>query len=399
MLLLYNKSKSAAAFAADERKKNMSVVARNADYTKEYNRKLVLRLLRYQPLSRAEIARKTGLTRASTSLIAAELLNEGLVREMPPVANPRGRTSTPLMLCPEAYYVIGIYLNRDGCSAGLVDAGGNIISSGEIRITKDGDKLEPLQRTILQLSQTEGIQRDRLLGIGISAPGPLDGESGRILNPPRFNLWHQVEIGPLLQEATGLPVFLANNATCLAAYHCGRPEGHGSSNFLLLLVDSGVGSGVISKGKVLKGAGYFTSELGHTTIRYDGRPCACGNIGCLEEYAAIPKLLSGTPFRGWREVVDALDGDPEAAYLLAQEAEYLSAAIVNLTNLVRIDTVLLAGDLVYGAEHIIPLIERRVNRRCLRYGCQPVRVYPSASVPGIRILAAADVAFDRLLQV
>lgn len=377
----------------------MSVIARNADYTKEYNRKLVLRLLRYQPLSRAEIARKTGLTRASTSLIAAELLSEGLVREMPPVANPRGRTSTPLMLCPEAYYVVGIYLNRDGCSAGLVDAGGNILSSGEIRITKDGDKLESLQRTILQLSQTEGIQRDRLLGIGISAPGPLDGESGRILNPPRFNLWHQVEIGPLLQEATGLPFFLANNATCLAAYHCGRPEGYGSSNFLLLLVDSGVGSGVISKGKVLKGASYFTSELGHTTIRYDGRPCACGNIGCLEEYAAIPKLLSGTPFRSWREVVDALDGDPEAAYLLAQEAEYLSAAIVNLTNLVRIDTVLLAGDLVYGAEHIIPLIERRVNRRCLRYGCQPIRVYPSASVPGIRILAAADVAFDRLLQV
>ena len=377
----------------------MSIVARNADYTKEYNRKLVLRLLRYQPLSRAEIARRTGLTRASTSLIAAELLNDGLVREMSPVANPRGRTSTPLMLCPEAGYVIGIYLNRDGCSAGLVDAGGNILASSEIRMTRDGDKLEPLRQTILHLSQTDGIQHARLLGIGISAPGPLDGESGRILNPPRFNLWHQVEIGPLLQEATGLPVFLANNATCLAAYHCGRPEGHGSSNFLLLLVDSGVGSGVISKGKVLKGAGYFTSELGHTTIRYDGRPCACGNIGCLEEYAAIPKLLNGTTFSSWKELVDALDSDPEAVYLMAQEAEYLSAAIVNLTNLVRIDSVLLAGDLLYGAERIIPLIERRVNRRCLSYGCQPIRVYPSASVPGIRILAAADVAFDRLLQI
>ena len=66
----------------------MSIIARNADYTKEYNRKLVLRLLRYQPLSRAEIARRTGLTRASTSLIASELLADGLVREMSPVANP-----------------------------------------------------------------------------------------------------------------------------------------------------------------------------------------------------------------------------------------------------------------------------------------------------------------------
>lgn len=377
----------------------MSIIARNADYTKEYNRKLVLRLLRYQPLSRAEIARRTGLTRASTSLIASELLSDGLVREMSPVANPRGRTSTPLQLCPEAMYVIGIYLNRDGCSAGLVDAGGRILASSEVRMADRGGRLEPLRQAVGKLSCMEGVPRDRLMGIGISAPGPLDGESGRILNPPRFDLWHQVEIGPLLQEATGLPVFLANNATCLASYHCGRPEGNGSSNFLLLLVDSGVGSGVISKGKVLKGMGYFTSELGHTTIRYDGRPCDCGNIGCLEEYAAIPKLLAGTGFHSWKEVVDALDSNLEAVHLLEQEAEYLSAAIVNLTNLVRIDSVLLAGDLLYGAERIIPLIERRVNQRCLRLGGKAIQVYPSASVPGIRILAAADVAFDRLLQV
>ena len=77
---------------------------------------------------------------------------------------------------------------------------------------------------------------------------------------------------------------------------------------------------------------------------------------------------------------------------------YLSLIHI-LTNLVRIDSVLLAGDLLYGAERIIPLIERRVNQRCLRLGGKAIQVYPSASVPGIRILAAADVAFDRLLQV
>ena len=190
----------------------MSIIARNADYTKEYNRKLVLRLLRYQPLSRAEIARRTGLTRASTSLIASELLADGLVREMSPVANPRGRTSTPLQLCPEAMYVIGIYLNRDGCSAGLVDAGGRILASSEVRMADRGGRLEPLRQAVGKLSCMEGVPRDRLMGIGISAPGPLDGESGRILKPPRFDLWHQVAISPLLQEATGLPVYLATTA-------------------------------------------------------------------------------------------------------------------------------------------------------------------------------------------
>ncbi len=377
----------------------MSIVARNADYIKEYNRKLVLRLLRQQPLSRAQIARRTGLTRAATSLIAAELLSSGQVREMSPVANPRGRTSTPLQLCPDAMYVIGIHLNRDGCSAALVDAGNNILSCIEVHMTHEGDKLAPLCRAVEQLSSSRDVPRDRLMGIGISAPGPLDGEGGRILNPPRFDLWHRVAIGPLLREATGLPTFLANNATCLASYHCGRPEVRGSDNFLLLLVDSGVGSGVISKGKVLRGIGYFTSELGHTSIRFDGRRCDCGNIGCLEEYAAIPKLLRGTPFQTWREVVDASPDNPQALHLMEQEAEYLGTAIVNLTNLIRIDTVLLAGDLLYDSERIISLIRQCVSRRCLRINDMPISVYPCASVPGISVLAAADVAFDRLLQV
>lgn len=374
----------------------MARVARNAEYTKEYNRKLVLRLLRYQPMSRAEIARQTGLTRSCTSLIAAELLNDGVVRELDPVMGKHGRMPIPLALCGTAGYAIGVYLNRDGCTAGIVDMEGTVHVRQRIRIEKNADKFEPILRAIREMREQTKFPDDKYCGIGISAPGPLDGESGRILNPPRFDLWHHTDIGTILSEGTGLPVFLENNATCLAGYHYGRPESRGSSQFLLLLVDSGVGSGVVSKGKVLKGAGYFTSELGHTTIDYRGRPCECGNVGCLECYAAIPRLLEGSGFRTWRELIDACPESEEARELLHREAEYLSAGVVNLVNLVAIDTVLLAGDLLYGADQIAPLMEKLINSRIMHGS---ISVLPSGQAPDIKILAAADVAFRRTLVV
>lgn len=377
----------------------MSTVARNAEYTKEYNRKLVLRLLRQQPMSRAEIARQTGLTRACTSLIAAELLNDGLVRELEPVAGQRGRTPTPLMLCGSAGYALGIYLNRDGCTAGVVDMLGNILAQERVRMDNEGERFKLLTDAVDRLLEKSGIPMEHFCGIGISAPGPLDGERGIILNPPRFSLWNQTEICPILQERTGLPAFLENNATCLARYHIGRRESRGSENFLLLLVDSGIGSGVISKGKVLKGAGYFTSELGHTSIQFRGRQCECGNIGCLEEYAAIPRLLTGTGFRTWRQVIDAAPVSEDARLLIRQEAEYLGAAIVNLTNLICIDSVLLAGDLLYGVERIAPEIEALVNARTLHAASRPLRVLASSDAPGIKVLSAADVAFGRALTI
>lgn len=374
--------------------------ARNAGYTKEYNRKMFLRLLRAEPLSRAEVARRMGLTRAATSLIAEELLREELVTETVVQETRVGRSPTPLTLRPDAAYAAGVYLNRDGCTAGIVGMDGQVHSNVRLRLEDRGnsEKLVLLADAIEQMITDVQIHRNKLVGVGISAPGPLDGESGRILNPPRFDLWHNTDIGTLLQARLQMPAYLENNATCLARYNLGKPEAMGSENFLLLLVDSGVGSGVISGGRVLKGAGYFTSELGHTSIDFRGKPCACGNIGCLEAYAAIPNLLKGTSFSGWKDVVDHLPDD-EAVEILEQEAGYLAAGVVNLTNMVSIDTVLLAGDLLYGAQKIAPILEENINRRTLRRDILPVKVLPACSGPDARIRAAADVAFGRFLSV
>ena len=121
-------------------------------------------------------------------------------------------------------------------------------------------------------------------------------------------------------------------------------------------------------------------------------------MGCLETYAAIPNLLQGTPFRSWQEVIDQYDAEPLAAQLVEQEADYLAAGVANLTNVISVDTVLLAGDLLYGVSLLAPILEEKINRRTMRRGILPVRVLPSYSGPDSHVQAAADVAFGRFLM-
>ncbi|MBR2181735.1 MAG: ROK family transcriptional regulator [Oscillospiraceae bacterium] len=377
----------------------MAKNTRNAEYTRKYNRNLFLRLLRIESMSQAEIARKMGLTRAGVSLITDELLHEGFVTQSEASASGRGRPPVSLALVPDAVYAVGIYLNRDGCYAGLIDICGNVHTKERVQLEATSDKLSAMEATIRRLLKASGISSEKLAGVGISAPGPLDGENGVILNPPRFDLWHNMSICAELKTRLDMPVYLENNASSLAQFHYGKPELCGSENFLLLLVDSGVGSGIISGGKLLKGVGYFTSELGHTSINYNGKHCVCGNIGCLEAYASIPSLLTDTPFKQWKELIDKRAENSTAFELINLELNYLAAGIMNAANIISIDTVVLAGDISYGTDFTAPLLEEKLRTRSMRRDLLPLKVIPAISEDNMSILSAADIAFNRFLQV
>lgn len=365
---------------------------RNAEYTKEYNRKVVLQLLREKPVSRAELARLTGLTRAATSLIAAELLEAGVIRELAPETAGRGRSGIPLAVCPDKYYAVSVCLEREACEVGLCDFAGTPL----IR-----RKLPPNGSTIVEvMTQIEQLlgqcDRERVLGIGICAPGPLDAERGIILNPTGFNQWHGMEVVARLSEGFSMPVYLENVAMALAMHQLRMSS---SRNYLLLLVEQGIGSGVITRGRPLSGSNHFNCELGHTSIRYDGRRCECGNCGCLEMYASVPNLLRGTQFSGWKAMIDALETAPEAETLLRREAVYLTAGIVNMLNLVDVDTVYLAGDIRYGFPRLSEEIRRELEHRTPLRGERELQLIPADSREDVRIVSAADIVFSRFLDV
>jgi len=152
---------------------------RNAEYVKEYNRKMLLRLLRMQPMSRSELARRMGVTRAATAKMADALIAEGVVKVTQ--GSRLGRSSAPLTLDPDAAFGLGIYLNRDGCKIGLVDLCGQLRASGQLRLD-GGSSEEMLEAMTDALREMIGsIPKEKLVGVGICAPGPLDGERGHFL--------------------------------------------------------------------------------------------------------------------------------------------------------------------------------------------------------------------------
>lgn len=370
----------------------MSNIVRNADYTREYNRKNVLRQLRKSPMSRAALARSTGLSRANITLIVEEMLEHGYLRELPPQPGGRGRNATPLALRPGAMYALGVQISRAGCSVGLVDLAGAMVASRNIpeqqdTITAIVDNLENLCHL---------VDRQKILGIGISSPGPLDRDAGEILNPPRFERWHSVRIGGILEEALGIKAYLEQDVRALVM----RQLAIGSTqNFMLLSVDNGIGAGIVTNGRLAGMTNHFTGELGHTTIRFDGRLCECGNRGCLETYAGIDRLLEGSEYRNWRDLIDHVDQDLEARRLLDLEAVYLSAGVLNLLNLVPVDTVLLTGQIAYGAEQLASRIQRQIESRALSRRKNPIRVCAAKQENNALVMAAAEIVFHENLTV
>ena len=191
----------------------------NAAEMKQQNEKKVLDQIRIRPIPRIEIARNIGLTRAAVSVLANQLIDQGILMEGQAVSGTKGRHSVELMLNPDTYFMVGVDLARDDCTLGIVDFAGRIREIRKLRFDgskKDaGEALEKLSGCLAALLKAHTCP-GRLLGIGITAPGPLDVRQGVILNPPNFPLWHHCAIADYFARRFSCFTVLENNAKALA---------------------------------------------------------------------------------------------------------------------------------------------------------------------------------------
>lgn len=367
--------------------------AKNAVFTKEYNRLLILRNLRQQPASRAELARLTGLTRAAISIITEELIDDGFIKESSQsVDHSRGRTPVLLKLHPDGAYAVGVCLTRQECRVGLCDFRGRLLGSRTLDLPKQPEELAGLlARAVDALVEETGAPREKLLGVGVAAPGPVDAEGGVILNPPGFDAYHGFAICDSLCRRLGMPVLLENDANAAALHNYMDGQFPGKENFLLLLVDSGVGSGAIVDGKLLR-----RCELGHTSIDYRGPKCACGNRGCLEVFASTPRILKTFPGHGdWELLLESEAGDSA----LKLEAKYLATAIANFANLMPVETVLLTGQLTACARRLAPMILAELKGKLLMPDQGGIAVLPALQTPEGGVQASCSVVIGRYLGI
>lgn len=375
----------------------------NAAEMKQQNEKKVLDQIRIRPIPRIEIARNIGLTRAAVSVLANQLIDQGILMEGQAVSGKKGRHSVELMLNPDTYFMVGVDLARDDCTLGIVDFAGRIREIRKLRFDgskKDaGEALEKLSGCLAALLEAHTCP-GRLLGIGITAPGPLDVRQGVILNPPNFPLWHHCAIADALARRFSCFTVLENNAKALALAEKYYGIGARFSDYISLVVDTGIGGGIMLDGRLYEGAHGFGSDFGHISLDMNGKRCSCGNRGCAELYGAMPNILAqarklDAGLSSWRQVVDGAEaGQENALKILELEAGYLAALITNIANIFDIETVILAGDIAYHGELITRRIEEIVNGQFIGRQVSRVSVYPSKMPEHANVLACANLVME-----
>jgi len=336
---------------------------------KKLNRSMVLDCIRRAPISRAGIAAQTQLTRASVTQIVDDLMQDGLVVEHSIISSKGpGRKQMLLTLVPEALVMAGVDLNSETYDLGMMHLGGEVLfqDHGIVAQRSVEEVLDEIAAKLKAAAEMLNIPEQRIYGVGVTAPGPLDTVAGRINNPPCFPAWHNMPVVEKLKARLGWNVYLGNfsNALALDEMYFGIGM-QGVDNFMVLYVDECVSTGFVLDGRLFCSKRGFAPEIGHISLKRDGKRCACGNRGCLEMYVAFPHVLENTRFADWKEVVDNIDTDPEAEKVMNNIAEALAFEIVNITNVLYLDRVVLSGAYVYGGSHLAQAINREIKGKSL----------------------------------
>ena len=379
----------------------------NSTNMKLDNRRLILSIIRKNPISRAELARKTGLTRATVTLLIDEIVNIGIVMETVTARADFGRKPVLLDLNPSSYYIVGVYISREGCSVGVVNIKGELLlqHEAEFEVKSNFDEnINNIIEGIKKVMADSGLAEDKLLGIGVSSPGPVDINNGIILNPPNFDAWHNMNIVGELKKTFQYDIFLDNNASSLTLAEKNYGRGVEFSNFMLMVVDTGIGAGIIINDKLYRGVGGFGSEIGHTSIDLNGRVCNCGNIGCIEAYASMPAVISDIQqydksIKSWKQVIDkASEGDKFCAETIIKEARYLSVGIVNVMNLLELEAIILTGDISYKSKLLIDKISEDVNNFAITRNIHKFQVLNSPIKEESKVVSAAAIILEKFFR-
>lgn len=338
----------------------MAYVA-NSSSLRIKNEKKIISLIHREPLSRTEIAKMTGLTKAAVTIIVEELIRRGTVTEercgiSKELSRGAGRTPILLRLCGDSIYFAGINIKRTGIGIGLCNLCGDIVFEDYTDICEPGKAIPAICGILRENIGKYGIPSEKICGISVVTPGPVDTENGVILNPPNFRQWHGVNICREFAAFTDIPVTLTNVSSAYAAAekYFGAAKKRGS--FMTLLTDEGIGAGIMTGDSLFKGS----CEIGHITVKYDGEKCECGNIGCLEKYASIPNILKGTRYKSWSECIAAGDTG-----IINREADYLSSAIVTVTNIFNLDCAVLCGETAVGSADFISAVRKKTLEKMI----------------------------------
>ncbi|MGY1552990.1 ROK family protein [Microbacterium sp. A588] len=278
------------------------------EHARGHNRALVLQMLYHEgEMSRADLARETGLTRVTISDLVSEFIADGIVVELG-VRETSGPGKPPILIDIDrkGHQIIGIDLSDAEVFRGAVlTLDGEVVERREIARTERGDGDAAFAAVLGLGRDLIAASTETLLGVGVGTPGVVRTD-GVVLNSPNLG-WLDFPLEEKLNAALGLPVLVRNdaNAAALAEYTFGAAR----ADFILIKIGVGVGSGLISGGQPLRGSRFAAGEIGHVVVGTDGGPqCICGKRGCLEAWLSVTRLTA------------EIDANPEAREEILRDA-------------------------------------------------------------------------------
>ena len=344
----------------------------NRDLIRAINRSAVLNTIKnFGPISRTDIARRTGLSAATITGITTDLIEDSLVFEKEQGDSSGGRRPILLALNPRGGFVVGLKLTEENVTAALTDLEATVIAKQTILIEDMSVDMviNSIVEVVEKLEHQASIEQQNLYGVGIGLAGIIDADRGVLRYSPIFG-WHDVPLVDLLQSRLKVPVFIDNDVNTFTLTERWFGKGQGVDNFLTVTVGRGIGMGIVVNGQLYHGVKGGAGEFGHTVINPEGPMCDCGKRGCLETYASDPALVRAakTSFENgkMKKAVNSInelqtlaeEGDPGAENVYAKAGETLGRGIANLINVFNPELIIIGGEGVGAGDLLFkPLCE------------------------------------------
>ena len=363
------------------------------------NRAIVLELIRTsQPISRADLARRSGLGRSTVSQIVGQLIEENLVREGAMGSLPRGRRPTMIGL-NGSLVAIAVDIHPKQASVALVDLNGRLLSRRPVPISSDPAASMRLIIDCMQRIRPSAPHASPE-GVGISLPGRVNPATQRLIFAPNLK-WPDFDIRRLVETKMGLPVMLENDATACLLAELTFARMDGVRDAVLIAVAEGVGTCILANGQLLSGHNGMAGEFGHILVDPNGPRCGCGKNGCWEVFSSsraalryYRELRPKAPVISFQELLNqAEEGDSAAAQALTKQAEWIGRGLRMIIASVSPSTILIAGDLTAAWHRFGPVIEKEAADLSLAGG--PPVIRPSHEGEIARLRGAAALVFQR----
>jgi predicted NBD/HSP70 family sugar kinase len=360
-----------------------------------------------RPRTRAELAAMTGLARSTVGLRLDALVELGLVGPFADAVSTGGRPPSRVALVPSARVVLGADFGAGHLNLVLTDLVGETLI-GRRSLLDIADGPEPVLATMVAeadalLAELGRTRRD-LIGVGIGLPGPVQFSTGRPVNPPIMPGWDGFDVPGWVRGHLDVPVLVDNdvNIMALGERSFAWP---GVDHFLFVKVATGIGSGIISGGRLQRGAQGIAGDIGHVQVpRGAGIACHCGNVGCLEAVASGPAIAAalrreGHDVAGGAEVIDLVRaGDIDAIQAVRQAGRDIGEVLTACVNMINPSTIAIGGSMAQAGEHLIAGVREVVYSRSMPLATEHLSIVQSRSGEKAAVIGASMLAIHHALS-